>query len=77
MKAIRTEDLKNVGQWIKTLRESRGMTIAELSKMTGVSNQALSYIEKNTQCRTDILVKILESLDETPTKQRLNIITPV
>lgn len=55
---------KNVGEIIKSIRRSRGLTQKELAKLIGISNTYLSDLEVNrVNPSLSTLLRILDKLD--------------
>ncbi|OAB30192.1 hypothetical protein PMSD_20620 [Paenibacillus macquariensis subsp. defensor] len=60
-------ELYEIGNYIKTLRKAKGMTLIDLETRSGVSNSYLSQIENGKfKPSTDILVKLAGPLGESP-----------
>jgi len=58
------EGVEALGQKIKTLRENKGMSLDEMSKMTGFDVETLSKIEKNEiQPQLGTVIKLSKALD--------------
>ena len=58
------EGVEALGQKIKTLREKKGMTLDEMSQMTGFDVKTLSKIEKNEiQPQLGTVIKLSKALD--------------
>jgi transcriptional regulator with XRE-family HTH domain len=51
---------------LKTLREHRLISKAELARMAGVSSLTIDRIERGLSCRPDTLRKIILALGYTP-----------
>ena len=55
---------EDIGQRVKTLREEKGLSLDELSKMTGFEVEFLSDIEKNeVQPQLGTVIKLSKALD--------------
>ncbi|WP_096188398.1 helix-turn-helix domain-containing protein [Evansella halocellulosilytica] len=54
-----------IGDMIKHKRKERGLSLSELSRMTGVSKSYLSYIERGLKKNPSIIIvkKIFSTLD--------------
>lgn len=59
-----SEDTKAIGDRIRTIREEKGLSLDELSKMTGFSIELLSNIEKKEiQPQLGTIIKLSKALD--------------
>ncbi len=59
-----TKDVEDVGQRIQKIREEKGLTLEELSRLTGFDVQFLSSIEKNeAQPQLGTVIKLSKALD--------------
>lgn len=54
---------KSLGQWLRFVRTSVGLTIEDAAALAGVSKQSFSDLEHGKSgCRLGITIKILDSL---------------
>ncbi len=59
-----TKDVEDVGQRIQKIREEKGLTLEELSRLTGFDVQFLSSLEKNeAQPQLGTVIKLSKALD--------------
>lgn len=56
----------NPSNQVKSIRESKMMSKAELARQTGLSVQTIDRIEKGHICRLDTKRKLLQALGLTP-----------
>jgi len=57
-------DQQETAHLIQKLRESADLTHEELAKVSGVSRQTISKVERGTKVRTGTLLKIVEAIGE-------------
>ena len=59
-----TKGVEDVGQRVRKIREEKGLSLAELSKLTGFDVQFLSNLEKNeAQPQLGTVIKLSKALD--------------
>lgn len=63
------EDLEEIGERIKKIREEKGLSLDELSKLTGFDTDLLANIEKNEiQPQLGTIIKLSKALDSAFTR---------
>ncbi len=61
---IKHKNIEEIGNRIKSLREGKGLSLEELSKMTGFEVELLSKIENNeVQPQLGTMMKLSKALD--------------
>lgn len=55
----------DMGRACKTAREARGLSIRELSEMSGLSHGTIGRIEHGGGCSAWVLSRLADALDET------------